>query len=102
MEKVIIKNDVLSVAKQIKQIDSNYILVFNNKNLRFEVYYKNLSNLQVVLPFNALDGRSVRFVAQTKVENSKKLIQEIEEYNKKLEKDKINTIKDKVLENIMG
>ena len=101
MEKVIIKNDVLSIAKQIKQIDNNYILVFNNKNLRFEVYYKNLSNLQVVLPFGALDGRSVKFVAQTKVENSKKLMQEIEEYNKKLEKDKINTIKDRVLENIL-
>lgn len=100
MEKVIINNDVLNISKQIKQIDRNYILVYNKQNCKFEVYYKNLNNLQIILPFNALDNRSVEFVAKTKVENSKEILKEIEEFNKKLEQEKISTIKDKVLENI--
>lgn len=100
MERVIIKSDVLNIAKRIREIDKNYMLVFNKITKKFEIFYKNLQNLQLVLPFESLDCRSVEYVLKTRVENHKALIEQIDKHNEELEKENIKKTKEDIMKNM--
>lgn len=94
----IIRNDCFNIAKRLKSIDKNYYIVFNKKLSRFEIHYKRLLNsLELILPFERLDKRTLDYVLRTRIENREKLIKEIDEYNEKLEKKKNIEIKEQVL-----
>ena len=89
MERLLIKSDLFNITKRIKQIDKKYFIVFNKKTKKFEVHYKrNSSTLELVLPFDRLDKRTLDFVLKTKMENKQKLIEEMEKNNQKLEDEK--------------
>lgn len=89
MERLLIKSDLFNISKRIKQIDKKYFIVFNKKTTKFEVHYqRNSSTLEIVLPFDRLDKRTLDFVLKTKMENKKKLIEEMEKNNQKLEDEK--------------
>ena len=89
MERLLIKSDLFNITKRIKQIDKKYFIVFNKKTKKFEVHYKrNSSTLELVLPFDRLDKRTLDFVLKTKMENKQKLIEEMERNNQKLEDEK--------------
>lgn len=100
MDKVVIKNDVFNVAKRIKQINAGYILVYNNISEKFEVCYKSINNVQVILPYKNLDSRSVQHIQKTRIENRDKLIKEIDEYNEKLQQQNNNKIKQEILDKV--
>lgn len=95
MERLLIKSDLFNISKRIKQIDRKYFIVFNKKTKKFEVHYhRNHSTLELVLPFDRLDKRTLDFVLKTKMENKRKLIEEMEKNNQKLEDEKNKNLLD--------
>lgn len=89
MKKILIKNDMFNIVNRLKSIDKNYYVLYNKITKKYELHCKNFkSSLQLVLPFDFLDKRTIDFVLKTKVENKQKLIQEMEENNQKLEQEK--------------
>lgn len=90
-----IENDVFDIVKRIKEIDSNYFVVFNKKKLKFELHHsaQPLTTYCLTFPYECLDTRCVDLTYKTRQQNKEKLIKEMEEENEKLEKEKLNTIK---------
>ena len=82
----IIKSDLFNISNRIKQIDPKYFVVFNKKRKKFEVHYKRLKNTyELTIPYDNLDSRAIDFVQKTRIENRKKILEEIEKSNKLLE-----------------
>lgn len=99
-----ILNDVFFVGKRLKEIDENYCIFFNDKKNKFEIH--NIGQIGgsycLTVPFQYLDERTVEFVRKTRVENRKKLIEEMDKENEMLqeknEKKILNEAKDKLFE----
>lgn len=97
MRKILIVNDVFNIAKRLKKIDKNYFVLFNLVSQKFEVHHRQSKNtLQLVLPYKFLDYRTLKLVLETKVENQKKLLYEMELANQKLERQKQEKLLDEV------
>ena len=79
-----VKDDLFHVAKRLRQIDSRYRVYFNRRIFRFEIHVQGA--MQIALPFDRLDERSVEYVRKTRVENLDALTKEIELDNAKIEK----------------
>lgn len=79
-----VKDDLFHVAKRLRQIDSRYRVYFNRRLFRFEIHVQGA--MQIALPFDRLDERSVEYVRKTRVENLDALTKEIELDNAKTEK----------------
>lgn len=81
-----INTDLFDIVLKIKEIDSNYRVFRNLFNHKFEIYYQNGLNLslELVVPFDRLDYRTINLLNKTKVENADELFEEIEKTNEKL------------------
>ncbi len=81
-----ILNDLYDIANKIKQINPCYKIFRNEQKHRFEIHSKRGNNLvlELVLPFDKLDYRTVNLVNKTKIENADALFEEIEKTNNKL------------------
>lgn len=79
-----IKEDLFDIVKKIKSIDSNYKVFRNSKKKRFEIHYqKGLNlNLELVVPYNTLDMRTVNLLNKSKIENADLIFEEIEKSNR--------------------
>lgn len=81
-----IKSDLFNIVKRIKSINPKYYVLYNHKKKKFEIHFKRSKNTyELTIPFDTLDARTVNFVMKTRMENQKKLLEEIEESNKKLQ-----------------
>lgn len=81
-----IKNDLFDIVKKIKEINQNYKVFRNIIKHRYEIYFQkgvNL-NLELVVPYDKLDYRTINLLNKTKVENADEIFDEIEEANAKL------------------
>lgn len=96
MELVLVKDDLFRIAKRLRQIDSRYRVYFNRQCKRFEIHAQGA--MQIALPFDRLDERSVEYVRKTRVENLEKLMREIEADNARAEKQK----QDELIEQVAG
>ena len=87
-----IKNDVYFILDRLKEIDSNYQIFFNTKRKVFEIHCKGQigGSYCLTVPYKTLDSRTVELTLKTKRENYKKLFEEIEIENKKLETKRYN------------
>ena len=85
-----INTDNLFIAKRLKQIDSNYFIVFNTKSQKYEVHHKGQTDntFCLSLPFCELDSRTLELVQKTRIENINKLIEEIDKENQRKETQK--------------
>jgi len=75
--------DLFDIVKRIKSIDSNYKVFRNQEKKRYEIYYQyglNL-NLELVVPHEHLDARTINLLNKSKVENADSIFQEIDKYN---------------------
>ena len=81
-----IKKDLFNIAQRIKNIESSYYICFNTKNKKFEVHnYHQLRNSYcATIPYEKLDARTIDYLNQTHVRNSKKIFKAIDENNKKI------------------
>lgn len=84
--KIEITNDVFDVARRIKEIDDGYFVLFDLATGRFEVHNRRQrpNTLCFVLPYDTLDCRAIDKVRETRVENVKKRLAELDEFNEKL------------------
>lgn len=87
---VVIKNDVYDIAARIKEIDKEYYVIYNISLKRFEVHNirNKPSSLAVVLPYDNLDARAVRYVMKTRIHRINQIAAEIELNNLRLEQAK--------------
>ena len=81
---IVIKNDVFNISKRLKKIDKNYILVRNISSKCFEIHFKKVGNLQLKVPYNNLDYRTLEYVRKTRTDNIKAVFDEIDKYNENL------------------
>lgn len=95
MELVRVKHDLFDIAKRVKSIDRRYELFFNRKKNRYEIYANGA--MQIALPFERLDARTLRYARETRLENLNKLIAEIEECNARLEIENAKKSRDKII-----
>ncbi len=91
-----IKNDAFNIAERIKALNPNYFVVFNTKNNKFEVHNTKQTNTFCITCDNGLNYTVIQKLRKTNIENIKKLMQEIEENNLKLENEQKRVIKDEV------
>jgi len=91
-----ITTDTFDIAKRLKEIDPHYLLKWNKQKKRYEVFFKEeeCEQLELIIPFNELDIRSLYLVQKTRIENAKKILKELEEHNEKLEKKLQNKVLD--------
>ena len=68
------------IARRLKSIDDGYFIFLNYRTGKLEVHNdKNGANtLCLVLPYDALDERTVRRVRETRIERARELIAELE------------------------
>ena len=78
--------DIFEVVRKIKSIDNNYRVFRNLSKHRYEIYYNKGINLELelVIPYDELDYRTVNLLNKTKKENADILFKEIEENNDKI------------------
>ena len=95
MELQKIRHDLFGIAKRLKSIDRRYELFFNRKKNRYEIYANGA--MQMALPFERLDARTLTYARKTRLENLEKIIAEIEEENARLEIQKNCETRDKIL-----
>lgn len=99
----VISNDLFDISNRIKSIDNKYFVVYNIKRKKFEVHYARSKNTyELTIPFDSLDARAVEFVLKTRVQNQKKVLEEIEKSNEKLEKQNTKNIIENVNRRIYG
>ena len=90
-----INHDLFDISKRLKSIDRRYDLFFNRKKNRYEIYANGA--MQMALPFERLDARTLTYARKTRLENLEKIIAEIEEENARLEIQKNRETRDKIL-----
>lgn len=78
-----IQNDLFDIADRLKEVDERYELYFNKKLRRFEIYANGA--LQLAVPFDRLDERTVVLARKTRLEYLEKLVESIEENNARLD-----------------
>ena len=78
-----IQSDLFEIATRLKEIDDRYELFRNKKLGRFEIYAQGV--LQIAVPFDRLDARTLKLARETRLENMQKLIKSIEKENARLD-----------------
>lgn len=113
--KKLIKRDVYNICNRIKQVDKSYMLAYDFKTNKYNVYSKNIiSNFEIidnvklsyvcVLPYNCLDERSILHLYSIKSQNIEALIKQIDNHNEMMEKEnrmKLKTNSIEVAENTL-
>ena len=74
-----IYHDPFYIAKRILQIDPFYEIIWNGELERFEVLWHG--KLAFVVPFDALDVRTLEYTQRTRRENADDIEREIDEKN---------------------
>ena len=95
-----INHDLFDISKRLKSIDRRYDLFFNRKKNRYEIYANGA--MQIALPFERLDARTIEYARKTRLENLNKLIAEIEAENARLEIENAKRSRQNVLAAVEG
>lgn len=74
-----ITDDLYDIARRVKEIDGVYDIYYDTSKKRYEIWADNL--LQLVVPYDALDARTVTYVRKTRVERIAALMAETEKHN---------------------
>ncbi|MBR1925631.1 MAG: hypothetical protein IJ837_02125 [Clostridia bacterium] len=90
-----ITEDVFDISNRLKEIDSNYFVVFNTKKQKFEIHNKSQKNTYCLTVLNnKLDCRAIEQTLKSRRERFDKILQEIEKNNQKIIDDNNKKIKD--------
>ncbi len=99
--KITIENDTFFVSDRIKEIESNYFIVYDTQKQKYEVHYKGQEpdTYCLTLPFDELDSRTVDYVFKTQISKAKELFDEMERENDKLIKREQKRVLEQSLKN---
>jgi len=87
-----IHDDVLGIATRLRMIDDGYFILFNIMSGKYEVhntYNRGNNTHSFTVPFNTLDVRTIDHCQKTRIENSDKLIKQMEEHNKRIDETRL-------------
>lgn len=91
-----IKNDLFDIVERLRAIDSDYYIVYNVVTGKFELHSERCRpSLQLILPYSALDKRTIDYVLKTRIEKIIDEIKAIDEFNAALEDKRITQAIDK-------
>ena len=95
---------VYDVEMRLKEIDSGYFLVRNTMRNRFEVHHsaQAYSTLALVVPYGALDARTVALVQRTRIQRMEEEIRAMDAHNDAAEKCHRRRIEEAVLRKAYG
>jgi len=92
----LIENDVFDITQRVKEINQGYFLVYNLKAKRYEVYINAGNTPALCLTCGkSLDMRIIQRLYKTRVQNIKKITQEISAANEAAEQRAIDKALDK-------
>ena len=84
----LITDDLFDVATRLRSVKDSYVLYYNTEKQRYEVRDSARGNsLEFVVPYDELDARTVEYARYSRVENAKRIFAEMEEHNKRLDKE---------------
>ncbi len=75
-----ITSDLFDIAARLKSVKPTYVVYYNTKFNRYEVYDGN--SFAFVVPYGELDARTVDYAQMTSVHNAAKIFAEVERNNK--------------------
>ena len=81
-----IDTDLFDISNRLKEIDESYVVFRNKKLHRFEIYANGV--LQIAVPFDRLDARTLKLARETRLENMQRLIERIDAENARLDAQK--------------
>ena len=82
---ILITNDLYDIACRLRSVNDDYRLYYNAKKGRYEVHSAKRQRLQFIVPYDELDARTVEYARYSRVENAKRIFEDIEKHNSKLE-----------------
>ena len=88
----LITDDLYDVAARLKSVKESYVVYYNIDKERFEVHDGVRKCLEFVVPYDELDARTVEYARYSRVENAKRIFEEVEAYNQRLEKEKVGRL----------
>ena len=84
----LITDDLYDIATRLTAVKESYVVYYNVDKARYEVYDSARGNsLQFVVPYDELDARTVEYARYSRVENAKKIYEEMEKHNERVEKE---------------
>ena len=94
----LITNDLFDVATRLVAVNENYVVYYNTEKERYEVHDGVKNRLEFVVPYDELDARTVEYARYSRVENSKKIFDEVERHNERLEKEQATKVFERTAE----
>lgn len=92
--KIKIDSDVFDIVKRIKEVDDGYYIVFDTAKNKYELHNrKQQSTYCLTCPFGNLDKRLLDLIYKTNSRHIDKIIEEIDNNNKKVERNVYNNAK---------
>lgn len=88
-ERIPVTGHAMDIPARLKELDEGFFVMLNTGTQKYEVWHRGEGNgvLECVLPYDALDERTVRHVRAHRMERRETLIREIEEHNRRLEEE---------------
>lgn len=81
--------DLFDVTARIREIDPSYFIRYNCVKRRYEVHSRKVglcaTTMQLVLPYDRLDERTLILTARTRRERAREYLREIENENRENE-----------------
>lgn len=90
-----ISSDVLDIVPRLKELDPRYEVYRNLTKHRFEIHADGA--LQIAVPFERLDERTLSLVRETRVENADELLARLERQNQRNERLREAEARDRVM-----
>lgn len=92
--KIKIDNDLFDISKRLKEIDPAYEVYFETDLQKYVLWAFGVR--QTVLPYDELDVRTLDYVYHTRRENADTILREIDESNRRKEREEIKKMQDEV------
>ena len=89
---ILITDDLYDVAARLRSIKDSYALYYNAKLSRYEVHDSAKHLLEFVVPYDELDARTVEYARYSRIENAKRIFEEMEAYNERVEKQRAKEV----------
>lgn len=87
--RVPVTGNAMDIPARLKELDEGFFVMLNTGTQKYEVWHRGNGEgvLECVLPYDALDERTIRHVRAHRMERQAALIREIEEHNRRLEEE---------------
>ncbi len=97
---ILIEHDPLFICQRLKEIDKSYFVLFNCNKKQFEVHSSEQfgGSYCFTVRTGALDERVITYALRTRQEKQAEIIAEIDRDNQRLEKSRVKSTIEKLVE----